>query len=98
MGKYGFDMWSRAGREIGAAFKKHESPLAVLERMAPPCPTLHVYAQPEDPGLLSAQQSYAAAHPWFQVQKLDARSHFPTIEVPGPLAHAIASFVERTAR
>src|SRR6185436_8708360 len=83
MGKLGFDMWSRAGREIGAAFRKHESPLAALERLAPPCSTLHLYAQPDDPGFLSAQQSFGAAHPWFQVQKLDARSHFPTLEVPG---------------
>jgi pimeloyl-ACP methyl ester carboxylesterase len=98
MGKLGFDMWSRAGREIGAAFRKHESPLAVLERMAPPCPTLHLYAQPDDPSFLSAQQSYSESHPWFQVQKLDARSHFPTLEVPALVSTAITRFVERTTR
>ena len=96
MGKLGFDMWARAGREIGAAFSQHESPLAFLERMTPPCSTLHLYAQPDDPGFLAAQQSYAASHPWFQVEKLDARSHFPTLEAPGPVANAITRFVERT--
>jgi hypothetical protein len=27
------------------------------------------------------------------VQKLDARSHFPTLEVPGAVSEAITSFV-----
>jgi pimeloyl-ACP methyl ester carboxylesterase len=98
MAKLGFDMWSRAGREIGASFRKHESPLAALERMTPPCPTLHVFAQPDDPQFLAAQQSYAKSHSWFQVQKLEARSHFPTLEVPGPVSAAIARFVEQTTR
>ncbi len=96
MAKFGFDMWSRAGREIGAAFRKHTSPLAVLEDMS--CPTLHLYAQPEDPDFLKAQQSYAESHPWFQVEKLDAQSHFPTLEVPGPVSEAITRFVDRTTR
>ncbi len=98
MGKLGFDMWARGGREIGAAFRKHQSPLAFLERMTPPCSTLHLYAQPQDPGFLEAQRSYAASHPWFQVERLDARSHFPTLEAPERVAHAIARFVERTTR
>jgi pimeloyl-ACP methyl ester carboxylesterase len=95
MGKFGFDMWARAGREIGAAFKKHERPLAVLESLTPPCPTLHLYAQPDDPNFLSAQRAYADSHPWFQVEKLDARSHFPTLEVPGPVADAILRFAQK---
>jgi pimeloyl-ACP methyl ester carboxylesterase len=98
MGKLGFDMWSRAGREIGAAFTEHGSPLAALERLAPSCPTLHLYAQPDDPGFLAAQQSYCAAQPWFQVQKLDARSHFPTLEVPQVVASAITRFAPQTTR
>jgi pimeloyl-ACP methyl ester carboxylesterase len=94
MAKFGFDMWSRAGREIGAAFRKHTSPLAVLENMS--CPTLHLYAQPDDPGFLEAQQSYAESHPWFQVEKLEAHSHFPTLEAPGHVSDAITRFVDRT--
>jgi pimeloyl-ACP methyl ester carboxylesterase len=96
MGKQGFHMWARGGREIGAAFRRHESPLAALERLAPACPTAHLYAQPDDPGFLSAQQGYAQSHPWFCVQKLDARSHFPTLEVPGAVSEAITSFVAQT--
>jgi pimeloyl-ACP methyl ester carboxylesterase len=95
MGKFGFDMWSRAGREIGAAFEKEPSPLAALERLSPSCPTLHVYAQPDDPGFLAAQKSYAESHAWFHVHKLDARSHFPTLEVPGAISAAITQFVSR---
>jgi pimeloyl-ACP methyl ester carboxylesterase len=93
MGKHGFDMWSRAGREIGAAFRMHESPVAQLERLDPACPTLHLYAQPDDPSFLTAQQRYAESHPWFHVQKLDAHSHFPTLEAPSAVANAIASFL-----
>ena len=93
MGEYGFAMWSRAAREIGAAFQAHPNPLAVLEGLSPACPTLHLYAQPDDPGFLAAQQDFAASHPWFRVEKVDARSHFPTIEAPGPVAAAIAAFV-----
>jgi pimeloyl-ACP methyl ester carboxylesterase len=93
MGKHGFEMWSRAGREIAAAFEEHVSPVAVLERMTPACPTLHVYAQPECPSFLSGQQSFSQAHPWFQVEKVDGRSHFPTLEAPGPVAKAIARFL-----
>jgi pimeloyl-ACP methyl ester carboxylesterase len=91
MGKHGFEMWSRAGREIGAAFTKHGSPLALLECIAPPCPTLHLYAQPDDPRFLAAQRSYAESHPWFQVEKLEAASHFPTLEAPSETARHIAS-------
>jgi pimeloyl-ACP methyl ester carboxylesterase len=91
MGTYGFDMWSRAGREIGAAFSKHEKPLALLERLG--CPTFHFYAQPDDPNVLAAQQQYAASHPWFHVEKLEARSHFPTIEVPDAVVAAISRAV-----
>lgn len=98
MGKYDFDMWSRAGREISAAFKKHERPLDVLAGLEAPCPTLHLYAQPDDPGFLAAQKSFAESHSWFEVQKLDARSHFPTIEVPGPVSKSIQDFVTRTVR
>ena len=96
MGKYDFAMWSRAGREIGNAFRNCERPLAVLEGLA--CSTLHVYAQPEDPNSLAAQKSFAEAHPWFEVEKLDARSHFPTIEAPDLVSAAIAKFVERVVR
>jgi pimeloyl-ACP methyl ester carboxylesterase len=77
-------MWARAGREIGARFAAAPDPLASFAEEQ--CPTLHVYAQPADPRFLSAQQAYAAAHPWFTVHRLDGRSHFPPLEVPAELA------------
>lgn len=93
MGAYGAEMWGRAGREIGSAYQRAGNPLKALAALDPPVPTLHLYAQPDDPGFLQAQQAFAAAHPWFQVHKLDARSHFPTMEVPAVMSTAIESFL-----
>ncbi len=93
MGSYPFAMWARAGREIGAAYARAGSPLRALASLDPPVPVLHLYAQPEDPGYLAAQQSFAAAHPWFQVAKPDARSHFPMYEVQDEMAATIERFV-----
>ncbi|MCP9792745.1 alpha/beta hydrolase [Vulcanococcus limneticus Candia 3F8] len=93
MGSYGFDMWARAGREISAAYAQAGSPLQALTHLAPAVPVLHLYAQPEDPAYLAAQQAFAANHPWFSVSKLAARSHFPTLEVADQIAAAIEQFV-----
>jgi pimeloyl-ACP methyl ester carboxylesterase len=92
MGGHGFAMWARAGREIAAAYRREGSPLAALAGLAPPVPVLHLYAQPDDPGVLAAQQGFAAAHPWFRVARLAARSHFPMFEVPDRMAAEIEGF------
>ena len=93
MGRHGGDMWHRAGREIGAAFAAAPVPLAAFAALETPCPTLHLYAQPADEGHLGAQQAFAADHPWFEVRRLDARSHFPMFEVPDTMAASIEEFV-----
>lgn len=93
MGAYGAPMWARAGREILAAYAAAGSPLQALAALTPPVPTLHLYAQPPDPGYLAAQEAFRARHPWFTVEKLDARSHFPMFEVPDAMAAAIERFV-----
>lgn len=93
MGSYPFDMWARAEREIGRAYTRAGSPLQALAAFDPPVPVLHLYAQPEDPGYLAAQQSFSGAHPWFQVSRLPARSHFPMYEVPESMAAAVERFV-----
>lgn len=93
MGDYDFDMWSRAGREIKAAFAEHGSPVAALTALDPPPRTLHLYAQPDDPGLLAAQQAYAGEHGWFSVVKLNAAGHFPMFEVPEAMSAEITRFV-----
>lgn len=96
MAEHGFDMWSRAGREIAASFAAQPSPLAALEEMAAAgdaCPTLHVYAQPRDEGFLTAQREYAAANPWFHVHRVDGSSHFPSLEGGAEVAEITERFV-----
>jgi pimeloyl-ACP methyl ester carboxylesterase len=92
MSRYGFDHWSRAGREISASFASEGTPLAALQAMEPPCPTLHLYAQPADDDYLTAQEQAATEHPWFRVARLDANSHFPMLEVPEEMAEHIEEF------
>ena len=95
MGEYGAAYWQRAGREIAAGFATNGAPLAALDDLAEPCPTLHLYAQPAADEVLAAQQAFAAAHPWFEVHRLDARSHFPMFEVPDEMAARIEEFACR---
>jgi pimeloyl-ACP methyl ester carboxylesterase len=90
MAAYGFEHWSRAGREISLGFAEG-SPVAALAALGG-CPTLHLYAQPADPAYLALQQEFAALHPWFRVRRLDAVSHFPMLEVPGTMAREIEEF------
>jgi pimeloyl-ACP methyl ester carboxylesterase len=92
MKTYGERHWNRAGREIAAQFASQPVPLAAIEACQP-CPTLHVYAQPAAAEVLAAQQEYAATHPWFSVQRLDAHSHFPMFEVPEEMVRAVEAFV-----
>lgn len=96
MSDYGFDMWSRAGREIAQAFAACPVPLDAFADQAvdgAACPTLHLYAQPRDDGYLAAQQAFAAEHGWFTVRRLEATSHFPCLETPDAIADIIDEFV-----
>ena len=95
MGSYGFEMWARAGREIGTAYRREGSPLKALAGLRPTPRVMHLYAQPADPGFLQAQETFAVANPWFSVQKLNAKSHFPMLEVPEDMAKVIESFVSQ---
>ena len=92
--KYGFEMWSRGGREISAIFAREGDPLQALSTFSPPVPVLHVYAQPRVPEFLSAQESVARDHPWFHVRRLEAVSHFPMLEVPDETADVIREFIQ----
>lgn len=98
MGAYGFDMWARAGREIEAADRRWGSPLAALAGLEAKLPVLHLYAQPDDPRYLAAQQTFASGHPWYSVVKLDARSHFPMFEVPQEMSAEIERFISPPRR
>jgi len=93
MGAYGFDMWACAGRAIEAAYRRWGSPLAALADVEAKLPVLHLYAQPDEPGYLAAQKSFAASHPWYSVVKLAARSHFPMFEVPQEMSAEIERFI-----
>jgi pimeloyl-ACP methyl ester carboxylesterase len=92
MRAYGFDTWARARREIDASFEREGTPLAALERLDPPARVLHIYAQPADESFLGAQQAYAEDRPWFQVERLEGSTHFPTLEGPNAVAEAIETF------
>jgi pimeloyl-ACP methyl ester carboxylesterase len=96
MASFGFDMWARAGREIAASFARTKVPIDALATLG--CPVLHVYAQPADPAFLAAQEEYRASHPWFDVRRVAASSHFPTIEAPAEVAQALESFARTLGR
>lgn len=91
------DMWARAAREIAAAFETAEAPVDAVAGLDPPPPTLHLYAQPPDEDYLDVQRGFAAEHPWFEVVRLDAASHFPMFEVPDVIAGLLYDFVAQAA-
>jgi hypothetical protein len=92
--RQGYEMWSRAAREILAMYALEGDPLRALSKFNPPVSVLHVYAQPRAPEFLSAQESFAREHPWFVVRRLEeAVSQFPTLEVPEETAGAIREFI-----
>jgi pimeloyl-ACP methyl ester carboxylesterase len=93
MGAYGFEMWSRAARSISSSYAASGSPLKALSELAPPPLVLHLYSTPPDSQCLAAQQAFAAEHPWYCVQKLEAQSHFPMFETPEVIASAIERFL-----
>ena len=97
MNEHGDAMWRRSGREIGASYAEHGSPLETFQRFGPPVPVLHVYGQPPDPAYLELQERFAAEHDWFSVVKVDATTHFAMIERPEEVADAIESFVATEA-
>jgi pimeloyl-ACP methyl ester carboxylesterase len=95
MNSYGADTWMRAGREIEGAYQRHGAPVEVLASFDPHLPTMHVYAQPADPAVLQAQQTFASDHPWFSVHRVDALSHFPQFEAPDEIARLIEDFASK---
>ncbi len=74
----------------------HKVNVQRLETLEPSVPVLHVYGQPADPDFLKVQGRFATDHPWFAVQKLSAKSHFPMLEIPEDMAKAIESFAAQT--
>lgn len=95
MGAHGFEDWSRALREIGAAYDTYGNPLTHLASLDPPVPAMHLYTQPRTKDYAEGQEAFAQKHPWFRPQLMTAVSHFPTIEAPEETVAAIRDFVER---
>jgi pimeloyl-ACP methyl ester carboxylesterase len=95
MGAFEFEMWARAGKDIAASYERFGNPLAALKALSPPAPTLHIYAQPPDPAYFEAQQTFAAANPWFRVRRIGAHSHFPMLEKGDQIAGIVEGFVAR---
>jgi len=87
------ELWARAAREIAGAFARYGAPLEAVAALDPPPPTLHLYAQPPDPAFLDAQRQFAQDHPWFDVERLGASSHFPMFEVPDDVVSRLLSWV-----
>ena len=93
MGSYGADMWMRSGREIGGCYQQFGGhPLAYMSTLDPPAPVLHIYAQPRDEDYRQGQTDFAAHHPWYRFERLEAHSHFPTFESSPRIAAAITAF------
>jgi pimeloyl-ACP methyl ester carboxylesterase len=69
MGSFGYDMWSRAGREIAMSYNRFGSPLSALEKLGPSPPrVLHIYSIPKDDAFLKSQEVYSREHSWFSVE------------------------------
>jgi len=87
---FGFDMWSRSAREIGAAYRQWGSPLEALRSLASPPQVLHLRHGEEGDDDAAAQRAFAERHPWFRFRTLEGvRSHYPAIEAPWLVAEAI---------
>jgi pimeloyl-ACP methyl ester carboxylesterase len=88
------EMWIRSGRVIAESYEQHGTPLAALAALeTPPDAVLHLYGQPRTAEYLEWQRAAAAEHSWFDVEQLDARSHFSMLEAPV----AVAAAIERVA-
>jgi hypothetical protein len=93
MGAYDFAMWARAARAIGGEYSQQGFPLRALSLMTRAPQVRHVFSQPRAPAFLEAQEAFAREHAWFTVRRLDAQSHFSTLESPDVTAGEVAAFV-----
>ncbi|HEY3249951.1 MAG TPA: alpha/beta hydrolase [Ignavibacteria bacterium] len=92
MGAYPYDMWSRGAREIGRAYGTYKNPLNAVSNLKDKPSVMHLYGQPDDPGYLKAQEDFSKANPWFSVQKLNTKSHFPMFESSDEIVKKIIEF------
>ena len=91
----GFPMWSRAGREIMAAYREEPIPFEVWRRMG--IPVLHLYSQAPDDSYPAKLKQLEQYHTWFSAHRLASRTQFSMFEASAEIAGAIEQFVSRTA-
>jgi len=94
MRTFGYEMWSRAGREIEKSYDRYQSPLKALEELERPPRVHHIFSIPKDEAFLRDQEKFAEEHSWFRVQRLDGHSHFPALEDP----QTVADIIERSLK
>lgn len=103
MSDYDFDMWSRAGREIGKSYQEFGSALQVLQTLNPaptvlnlysPTQAKNLYGNEDDSSYFEAQQNFATNNPWFHFRRLSSKSHLPSVEIPQEVADFVESFIE----
>ena len=85
MGSYGLTCGQGRRAKSAAAILAGEVRFKALVGLHPALPVVHLCAQPDGVGFLAAQQAFASEHPWFQVKKLDAHSHFQCSKCPATL-------------
>ncbi|NMF65587.1 hypothetical protein DP115_23645 [Brasilonema octagenarum UFV-OR1] len=102
MTNYDFDMWSRAGREIGRSYREFGSALQALETLGSfptvlniysPTQMKSLYSLPDDTKYLEAQQVFANKFHWYHIYRSSSRSHLPSVEVTQEVADAIEYFL-----
>lgn len=107
MTNYNFDMWSRAGQEIGKSYQEFGSALGVLQTLNPaptvlnlysPMQAKNLYRQENDSGYFEAQQNFATNHSWFHFHRLSSKSHLPSVEIPQEVADLVEDFIEGESR
>ena len=86
------EMWMRACREIEKAYRQWGSPLDRMKAVPFPIQVAHIYSQPLSVVYRKFQLDFSAKSPWVQPVHSKGRTHFPTLESPGPVADAIRGF------
>jgi pimeloyl-ACP methyl ester carboxylesterase len=86
------EMWMRACREIEKSYRKWGSPLDRMKALPNRLEVAHIYSQPLSEDYRKFQQDFSAKNPWFHPVHINGRTHFPTLESPGPVAEAIRNF------
>jgi pimeloyl-ACP methyl ester carboxylesterase len=67
-----------------------------MKAMPFPLEVAHIYSQPLSEDYRKFQMDSSAKNPWFHPVHINGRTHFPTLESPGPVADAIRGFYAKS--